>query len=279
MPNKKHPICRKTLPIWSSDLRSDASMPELRNYSLCGAGLTFRCYVEDCASLPANIATFVPKYKFGTEFNSNDVQMDIKEFSKLLRTKQKEIETLLRRKMPIRVGNMAKRHYQDNFRKGGFVDGGLHAWPKTKRQTAGGTSAVSHHNPLLSNRNHLFNSVRYVPGDYRVKIVNDVPYAPIHNWGGESTPAVTPKMRGFAWAMYYKAGGKPKAGTKGRKSTEKSQTAALSPEARMWRGLALTKKKRLRIRIPQRQFIGPSRELEEQIRTDVEMQIGSLLKK
>lgn len=133
--------------------------------------------------------------------------MDIKEFSKLIRAKQKEIDTLMRRKMPIRVGNMAKRHFQDNFRKSGFVDGGLHPWPKTKRQLAGGTSAASQHKPLLSNRNHLFNAVRYVPGDYRVKIVNDVPYAPIHNWGGETSPAVTPKMRRFAWAMYYQAAG------------------------------------------------------------------------
>ena len=124
----------------------------------------------------------------------------------------------------------------------------------------------------------MFNAVRYVPGDYRVKIVNDVPYAPIHNWGGETSPAVTPKMRRFAWAMYYKTGGKPKAGTEGRKSAKKGQATALTPEAQMWRGLALTKKKRLRIRIPQRQFIGPSRELEERIRADVETQIESVLK-
>ena len=160
--------------------------------------------------------------------------MDIKEFSKLIRAKQKEIDTLMRRKMPIRVGNMAKRHFQDNFRKSGFVDGGLHPWPKTKRQLAGGTSAASQHKPLLSNRNHLFNAVRYVPGDYRVKIVNDVPYAPIHNWGGETSPAVTPKMRRFAWAMYYQAAGKSKKGTKGRKAAENAPSGALPPEAQMW---------------------------------------------
>lgn len=203
--------------------------------------------------------------------------MDIKEFSRLLRTKQKEIDLLMRRTMPIRVGNMAKRHYQDNFRKSGFVDGGLHPWPKTKRQTAVGTAA-NRHGPLLSARNHLFNSVRYVPGDYRVKIVNDVPYAPIHNWGGETSPAVTPKMRRFAWAMYYKTGGKPTTGAKGRKSAEKGQPGSIGPEAAKWRALALTKKKRLHIRIPQRQFIGQSRELEERIRADVETQIETVLK-
>lgn len=164
--------------------------------------------------------------------------MDIKEFSKLIRAKQKEIDTLMRRKMPIRVGNMAKRHFQDNFRKSGFVDGGLHPWPKTKRQLSGGTSAASQHKPLLSNRNHLFNAVRYVPGDYRVKIVNDVPYAPIHNWGGETKPTVTPKMRRFAWAMYYRAAGKPKTGTKGRKAAENRPRAHSRPRRRcgaLWR--------------------------------------------
>lgn len=204
--------------------------------------------------------------------------MDIKEFSKLIRTKQKEIDVLMRRKMPIRVGNMAKRHFQDNFRKSGFVDGGLHPWPKTKRQLSGGTSAASQHGPLLSNRNHLFNAVRYVPGDYRVKIVNDVPYAPIHNWGGETNPTVTPKMRRFAWAMYYQTGGKPSSKTKGRKSADKGSNEALSPEAKMWRALALTKKTKLKVKIPQRQFIGQSRELEERIHADIETQIESVLK-
>lgn len=78
--------------------------------------------------------------------------------------------------------------------------------------------------------------------------------------------------------MYYRATGKPKAGTKGRKAAENAPSGVLSPEAQMWRGLALTKKKHLRIRIPQRQFIGQSRELEERIRTDVETQVEAVLK-
>lgn len=204
--------------------------------------------------------------------------MDIKEFSKLIRAKQKELDTLMRRKMPIRVGNMAKRHFQDNFRKSGFVDGGLHPWPKTKRQLSGGTSAASQHGPLLSNRNHLFSATRYEASDYRVKVLNDVPYASVHNWGGKTSPTVTPKMRRFAWAMYYQAGGKSGRGTKGRKSTEKHQSKELSPEAQMWRGLALTKKTKLKVKIPQRQFIGQSRELEERIHADIEAQVESILK-
>mgnify|MGYP000447284352 FL=1 len=204
--------------------------------------------------------------------------MDIKEFSKLIRAKQKEIDTLMRRKMPIRAGSLAKRHYQENFRKGGFVNNGLKPWSKTKRQLGGGTSAASQHGPLLSTRHYLFDEVRYETGDYRVKVMNTVPYAPVHNWGATLTPAVTPRMRRFAWAKYYQATGKPKARTKGRKSAENAPSGALTPEAQMWRGLALTKKKQLRIKIPQRQFIGPSRELDNAMQADFEKQIEQTLK-
>ncbi len=205
--------------------------------------------------------------------------MDIKEFSRLLRAKRKEVDTLLRREMPISAGNIAKRHFQDNFRKGGFVNGGLHPWQKTRRQLSGGKSAASQHGPLLSLRQHLFGGIRYEPGEYRVKILNDVPYAPTHNWGDTVSPAVTPKMRRFAWAKYYEATGKPKQGTKGRKSAGKAPTVeAATPEAQMWKALALTKKKRLRIRIPQRQFIGDSRELNEKIHADFERRLEAKLK-
>ena len=47
--------------------------------------------------------------------------MNIKDFSASLKAKQKELDTLMRRELPIKVGRMAKDHYQDNFRKGGFV--------------------------------------------------------------------------------------------------------------------------------------------------------------
>ena len=44
--------------------------------------------------------------------------MNIKDFSASLKAKQKELDTLMRRELPIKVGRMAKDHYQDNFRKG-----------------------------------------------------------------------------------------------------------------------------------------------------------------
>lgn len=108
--------------------------------------------------------------------------MNIKDFSASLKAKQKELDTLMRRELPIKVGRMAKDHYQDNFRKGGFVNGGLQRWPQTKRQNSGSKSAAAGYGPLLSRRNHLFSSVKYTPGDYRVRVANDVEYAPLHNF-------------------------------------------------------------------------------------------------
>ena len=208
---------------------------------------------------------------------SNYQIMDIKDFSALLKAKQKELDTLMRRELPVKVGRMAKDHYQDNFRKGGFVNGGLRRWPVTKRQRSGSKSAAAGYGPLLSRRNHLFSSVKYTPGDYRVRVANDVKYAPPHNWGGETRPTVTPRMRKFAWAMYYKAAGIRKKAAKGKRKG-KTRQRELPPEAGMWKGLALTLKKKLKVKIPQRQFIGESTELNKQIRQTVETEIRNILK-
>ncbi|MBR8705878.1 phage virion morphogenesis protein [Bacteroides pyogenes] len=183
--------------------------------------------------------------------------MTIKEFHQYAKQKEKELERLYNDILPVKVGAIAKRHFQDNFRKGGFVDGGLTPWPVTRRQQSGGKSAASRYGPLLSSRTHLMRSVRDVPGRARTTIVSDLPYSRIHNEGGtiETHPNVTPRMRRFAWAKFFEAGGG------GKKETE------VPAEALKWKKLALTRKAKLDIRvyIPQRKFIGASRELEERI--------------
>lgn len=202
--------------------------------------------------------------------------MDIKEFSAQLKSKEKELDALIKRKLPIIVGRMAKDHYQENFRQGGFVNGGLHKWQGAKRRASGSKAAASRYGTLLSSRNHLFSSMKYVPADYRVKVGNDVSYAPLHNWGGNTHPKVTAKMRKFAWAMYYKTAGIKKKGTKG-KGKGKKRKRSIPPEAERWKGLALTKKKKLNIKIPQRQFLGESRELSEQVNNKIETEIRNLI--
>jgi phage gpG-like protein len=201
--------------------------------------------------------------------------MNVKIFADELKKKSAEVENLMKRTLPVIVGRMAKDHYQDNFRKSGFKNHGLQRWSATKRQNSDITGAEGQYGPLLSRRNHLFASIKYVPSDFRVVVSNDLPYAPIHNWGGEVNTTVTPKMRRFAWAMYYK--NNPK--TDGKKKPKKGKSAPQieTTSAQFWKKMALTKKKKLKVNIPQRQFIGESHELNEQINKRIENELTKII--
>ena len=48
--------------------------------------------------------------------------MNIQEFNRRILQKQKQLSDLMRRKMPVIAGNIAKRHIEEDFRKGGFTD-------------------------------------------------------------------------------------------------------------------------------------------------------------
>lgn len=194
--------------------------------------------------------------------------MDPKEFSKLTQKFSRELETFVRRTAPVIVGRLAENHFRDNFRQGGFVDRELRPWPRTRRQQSGAGTAESQYGPLLSSREHLMLSVEHTTYDYGALVYNRVPYAPIHNWGGTTHPTVTPRMRRYAWWRYYAAGGGKKNGT--------GKTAG-GEEAEQWKRLALTKKKKITVRIPQRQFLGTSARLEETIRKELENELEAQL--
>lgn len=201
--------------------------------------------------------------------------MNSKEFLSYIKSKRREIDELQRRKLPVMVGRMAKDHFQDNFLRGGFVSRGLHPWQKPGRLLAGGSGAASNYGTLLSGHNHLFDSIKYVPSDYRVRVSSDLVYAPIHNWGG--TIPVTERMRGHAWKMFYKASGKErKAATRQKKRSNRANGATpVNPEASFWKHLALTRKDK--IRMPQRQFLGESEELSQKIRDKIENELSNIL--
>lgn len=118
------------------------------------------------------------------------------------------IEKEFNDRLPRKIGVLAKQHFRENFRKSGFVDGGVRPWQKAQRE--GGTSTSSRYRTLTSSRNHLMNSIEAIPAKGSVLVYNPVPYSVIHNEGGSmlSFPNVTPKMRRFFWAQYFNAGGK-----------------------------------------------------------------------
>lgn len=200
---------------------------------------------------------------------------DLGKIGRIIQQKGKRLEREIKSNLPRKIGVIASNHYKDNFRKAGFVNAGLKPWKKTLRQGRA-KGADGEYTPLLSRRAHLMRSIRYEPGNARVKIINDVPYARIHNEGGTVTthPKVTPKMRRFAWAMFYQTAGISSPKKKGRDLEQ------LSEEAKKWRALALTKKTSLKVvsKIPRRQFIGKSQELEEKIDLKIDKEIKDILK-
>ena len=190
----------------------------------------------------------------------------------------REFETLISRRLPVAAGKIAKQHFQDNFRQGGFVDGGLHPWPPARRLSSGMQGAAARYRTLMSSRQHLFSAIGYTPGMAKVTVFNDVVYASIHNDGGTLHPRITPKMRRYAWAKYYELGGGGKGSQRGRKPLGKGNSSgapseATSAEAEKWKRLALTKKSTLTVNIPKRQFMGPSVELDAKIAEYAEKEI------
>ncbi|GAB6010811.1 phage virion morphogenesis protein [Viscerimonas tarda] len=200
--------------------------------------------------------------------------MELKDLKKQLESIPKKMDELIKNKMPNRAGRMAVQHFRNNFRESGFVDGGLHPWKKSKRQESGKKSAGSNYKTLTSGRNHLMMSTRYVASSGAVTIINNLDYASIHNDGGtiNSHPAVTPKMRKFAWAQYFKA-----LGVKKGKKLSKNMT--IPEDAAKWKRLALTKKTKLNIKIvmPKRQFIGDSRELQYKINAKLDTELEKII--
>ena len=197
-------------------------------------------------------------------FYCNNI-MDIKDFARQVKAKRGELDTLMRRNLPVIAGRMAKDHFQDNFRKGGFVNNGLEKWKPTRRQGVA-AGAAGKYGPLLSSRDNLYRSLVYRPSVRKVTISTPVSYAAVHNDGGTVHPTVTPKMRKFAWRKYYEAGG----GNSGQEDP---------PQATPWKQLALTKKQKLSINIPQRKFIGASAELEKKINRLLQSHVDKILKR
>lgn len=187
--------------------------------------------------------------------------MTPEEFARRLKAGRKELRELVRHKGPRIVGVRAVSFYKEGYRRGGYIDGGFHPWPLTQRQRSGGRKASDRYGALLSGRNRMFSATNYRTGNASVTIYNDTPYASVHNEGGETHPTVTPRMRKYFWAMYYERGGEG------------------SQEAERYKWLALTKKKKLRVKIPQRKFIYRSKEVGELIRNTLKAEMKKILTK
>ena len=92
--------------------------------------------------------------------------MTDKQFFHKLAAVRGDIDKLVSDKWPRKAGVMAVNLFNENFRKGGFLNKVRVAWRRTKRQNnprmtkAGKTTAASSYGPLLSSRRHLSDRTR-----------------------------------------------------------------------------------------------------------------------
>ena len=102
-----------------------------------------------------------------------------------------------------------------------------------------------------------------------ITFYTDLPYAAIHNDGGEIR--VTKKMKRYFWHKYYEATGSFGRRKNGEKRKDK-RTVQLTGEAEFWKFMAL-KKEGSMSKIPRRRFLGVSPEVEKAVREIIEENI------
>lgn len=154
--------------------------------------------------------------------------------------------------------------FDKNFERKGYFS---EAWPRRRSPVKGNRSGS-----LLVDSGSLRRSVRSETDSqrYSIRFFSDLPYAAIHNEGGEIV--VTRKMQRFFWAKYYET-----AGAFGRKKSgalrQDKRNARLTTEADFWRAMAL-KQVGSTIKIPKRQFLGGGPEVEQLVREIIEDNLG-----
>lgn len=165
-----------------------------------------------------------------------------------------------RRAVPRIIAERATEFYKERFTLKVDVDG--KPWPDTSKPVKRGS--------LMVRSGALMASVKpSVVTEERVRISaggTKVPYAKAHNEGETITIPVTPQMRKFAWAMHYKTA----------KTANRKKDVGLSYQADGWKGLALTKKQTLIIKLPKRQFMGHSNLLNSRLMESFKKAFGNL---
>jgi len=137
--------------------------------------------------------------------------------------------------------------FDRNFERKGFFD---QPWKDTKFPNRRGS--------LMMRTGDLRRSLRANVAGQSVRFYSSLPYASIHNEGGTIT--VITEMIKFFWAMYYKTSGAVSKTKKGE-ARATGRNKALTVEASYWKAMAL-KKVGSKIKIEQRQFIGPHRQVD-----------------
>jgi phage gpG-like protein len=154
--------------------------------------------------------------------------------------------------------------FDQNFERQAFFS---EAWQRRKSPIRDKGRAI------LTDTGQLRRSIKSKTTDNAIIFYSDLPYAEIHNEGGEIV--VTTKMKKFFWHKYYEATGSFGRKKNGTRRNDK-RTIQLSTEAEFWKFMAL-KKAGTTIRIPRRQFLGTAPEVEQAVRNIIEENISEYI--
>ncbi len=163
---------------------------------------------------------------------------------KLLRTILKDIRVEL------------SDEFDKNFERQGFFN---EKWARRKSPLRPGGST-------LIDTGKLRQSIQSKSTDTSITFYSTLPYASIHNDGGEIK--VTAKMKRYFWHKYYAATGSFGRKKNGERRNDK-RTVQLSTEAEFWKAMALMKVGKT-VKIPRRRFLGVSAEVEKSVREIIE---------
>lgn len=155
--------------------------------------------------------------------------------------------------------------FDRNFSRQGFFG---EQWARRKSPLAKAGSAI------LTGTGALRRSITSRISGNSLTFSSDLPYAALHNEGGEIR--VTPRMRRFFWAKYYAARGSFGYRKDGRKRQNK-RNAYLTEEAEFWRAMAL-KPVGSSIQMPRRQFLGTHPKLEQLVREIIEENVEQAIR-
>lgn len=149
----------------------------------------------------------------------------------------KDLEAKIVRDLAVELAD----EFDRNFERKAFFN---EKWTSPKISNSRGS--------VMNRTGNLRRSIKYNVRENMVTFSSSLPYASIHNLGGEIE--VTAKMKKYFWAMYYKSSGAITTKANGEKSKSK-KNLNLTSEAEKWKGLALMKIGH-KIKIEKRQIVG-----------------------
>ena len=177
--------------------------------------------------------------------------VDISDFEK----KIKALETLYRR-FPTQIAAIAVKFSKDRFVEQAWFDTHKEAWKPRRQRRKGGKKRSQ---TLLVDTGRLKKSIRKISANVNTIIIGtDVPYAELHNYGGTVKKTVTVKQHIRKEHI---------------RQNKRSRKKVLIKEHAVH-----SHTRNMNLNIPQRQFLGNSNELTNQLMKYITEQIENAIK-